>query len=140
MHSSKSQSYWRWFYIILCVISAADYIEHISRKGIFFENKGGWLLFTFSSTAALIGVTAIVNTLFVKVFKAENVFLQSGAIASGIACHTILTGPIFNQLFFPQSILSFYWNWITLVVVLGIFFVIRVLVYVLETRRLKVEK
>ena len=130
----QTKTYWKWFYVVACILSVIDYIDHITKAAIFYENKVDWFLFTLSSTTALIGCIALTNAAFLRIIKTENILLQSLAIISGVTFHIYVSGPISNRVFFPQSILMFHWNIIMLAIALGVFYIVRLLVYFVNNR------
>ncbi len=130
---TQSKKYWKWFYVVAAILSVIDYIDHITKATFFYENRFGWFLFTLSSTTAIIGCIVLINAAFLRVFKAENIFLQSSAIVCGVTFHIYVSGPISNRIFFPQSILMFHWNMIMVAIALGVFYIVRLLVYFIDS-------
>jgi hypothetical protein len=61
---SLLKSYWTWFYIIAIILTAIDYIDHITRPDPFFlENKFDWFLFTVACAIVAVLIIEIVNRL-----------------------------------------------------------------------------
>ena len=132
------RSYWFWFYSIIIVLSGIDYLDHISREGSqFAHHKLEWLFFTIASTLTICLATYLFNYLLSKAFKRTNIAFESIAISLSIVLHVLLSGPIFNKLLFQYIGLHFYFNIMTLIVGLTLFYIIRIIIYFASRPRTK---
>src|SRR6188768_2524958 len=97
---SLLKSYWAWFYIVAIILTAIDYVDHLTRPDPFFlQNKFDWLLFTVASGVAVFLSIELVNRLTLKIFKTTNLILESTAIIAALLIHIYITGPLNNKLF-----------------------------------------
>lgn len=132
------RSYWFWFYSTIIVLSGFDYVDHISFEGSkFAQNKLDWLFFTIASTLTICVAAYLCNYSLSRTFKQTNIVFESIAISIGIAVHVLLSGPIFNKLLFPYTRLHFYFNIMTLIVGLTLFYIIRLIIYFVSRPRTK---
>lgn len=124
------RSYWFWFYSALVVLSGFDYFNHISfTQSKFSQHKLDWFFFTIASTLTICFAVYFFNHLFLKIYKKTNIVFESIAISLSIIVHVLLSGPIFNKFLFQYTILHFYFNVITLIVALMLFYLIRLIIY-----------
>jgi hypothetical protein len=129
------RSYWFWFYVTVSLVSIIDFIDHISRtdshfRDIWFE----WLLFTISCTLTICFTIYSTSIMTKKLFRADNLFSQSISIILGLLTHIYLSGPLFDRLIFGQVTLNFFPTPIIFIAGLGIFFSIRLLIYLITKR------
>jgi hypothetical protein len=131
------KSYWFWFYTTIGTISIVDYIDHLNRTESYFRDlKFDWLLFTFASTLTVCLSIHLLNTLTKKIFKTDNLILQSISIVFGGLTHIYISGPIYDRLIFGEITLSFFPTPILFIAGLSIFYFIRLLTHLL-TRNFK---
>jgi hypothetical protein len=130
------RSYWFWFYSTVIVLSGFDYVDHISFEGSrFARHKLDWLFFTIASTLTICLATYLFNYLLSKTFKRTNIVFESIAISLGLVLQVFVSGPILNKLLFQYTRLCFYFNIITLIVGLTLFYIIRLIIYFLNRPR-----
>lgn len=117
-----------WFYIILVGYSIYDYLDHISRSAsIFSAHPGSWFLFSFFSLLTLLGVFYIVNYLLDKLFRKHWLAFELLGLFLAISCHILLSGPLFDLLFWPYGQLNFRFRFGPVFVLLSIYFIFRMI-------------
>lgn len=123
------KKYWFWFSLIVIVYSTYDYLEHIFREGSSFEKKPmDWLLFSGGATLLLLTFVLFIKRLIEKITKRENILFEVISIGSWIILHIYIFGPLLNKLFWSSSDLTFKFKVTGFVIVLGIYFLFRVIV------------
>jgi hypothetical protein len=126
------KSYWFWFYLTITIISVIDFIDHVTRTYSDFRDIWfGWLLFTIASTLTVCLSIYLINTLTIKLFRTETIVLQSISIVAGGFIHIYLSGPILDRLIFGEATLNFFPTPILFIAGLTIFYIIRLLTYLL---------
>ena len=131
------KSYWFWFYVLVTLISVADFIDHVTRTYSDFRDMWfRWLLFTIACSLAVCLTIYFTNTLAKKLFRTANLISQSVSIILGLLTHIYLSGPILDMLIFGKRTLNFFPTLTTFVAGLGIFYFIRLLIHLL-TRNVK---
>lgn len=132
------KSYWFWFYTTIWTISVIDIIDHLTRTISYFRDiKLDWILFTFASTLTVCLSIYVTHTLIKKLFKADNLILQSISIIIGGLIHVYISGPIYDRLIFGEVTLHFSPNPIPFAIGLSLFYIIRFLHYIVTKRTLK---
>lgn len=116
-----------------------DFADHVTRNETYFRDVWfRWLLFTICSTLAVYGWLYTLNVLTVRLTKHENLIQQTVVIFIALLLHQYVSGPLFDWIISGQSTLSFTFNATILIIFLGIFYVIRLILFFL-TRRTKVS-
>ena len=117
-----------WFYIIILMYSCYDYWAHISRKGSVFEaHPGDWLWFTIFSIATVLGIFYLVNRGLQTFFSQRGILFEMIGLFMAISCHLLLTGPLFNQWFWPHDKLYFRFKFGPVFILLSIYFAFRMI-------------
>lgn len=98
IYSPKS-SHFHWFILSVLLVSYSlyDYIEHISRDDIFYEQPIRWALFSFASVFTMIMV-AFLSSLLMEKFLPELLASTVGA-SLAILIHLTVAGPLWDKLF-----------------------------------------
>ena len=131
------KSYWFWFYATIGTISVVDYIDHLTRTYSHFRDIwSNWLLFTTACTVTVCLSIYLTNTLTKKLFKTDNLILQSISIVFGGLTHIYISGPIYDRLIFGERTLNFFPTLTVFIVGLSTFYFIRLVTHLL-TRNLK---
>lgn len=126
------KSYWFWFYVTVAIISTIDFVDHVTRTDSYFSDIWlNWLLFTIASTISLCLTIYFTNILTRNLFKKDNLIFQSISIILGLLTHVYLSGPIFDRLIFGQVTLDFFPTSTIFIAGLGIFYVVRLLTYIM---------
>lgn len=130
------KSYWFWFYVAIGLISVLDFVDHITRSYSNFRDIWPkWLLFTTCVTIAVCFWIYILNLLIVKLTKRENLLQQTVVITIALLLHQYVTGPVFDLLIFGSSTLMFSFNLTALTIGLLVFYVIRLVVFLLTRKK-----
>jgi hypothetical protein len=115
------------------IISVIDYINHLTREYPHFRDIWlDWLLFTIACTIAGCLSIYFTNAFAKRLFGRENIVFQSVSIVTGGLIHIYFTGPIFDRLIFGQVTLYFFPTPIIFIEALSIFYVTRLLTYLLN--------
>ncbi|AWW73394.1 hypothetical protein CD351_03010 [Erythrobacter sp. KY5] len=98
-------SHWFWFFAILTVMSALDYWDHIARPGSSFaQAPWAWLGFTAASHVTLLGLAYGAARLLAKLpipgFAADTI-----GVGLAIAAHLLVTGPMWDSLFWGGNLI-----------------------------------
>jgi hypothetical protein len=125
------KSYWFWLYLTIALYSVHDFFDHILREdGLYFSDHWvQWLEFTISCTAVVCICIYYFNLLLKKVFRKETLVSQSLAIILAMLVHLYVSGRIFDLLIFGHQTLVFRFNLPILLIVLGAFYFIRIVHY-----------
>ena len=87
------RAHWVWFCLLLGLVSAADYAEHILRPGSEFADRPlDWLAFTATSVVTLCGFAISVSFVLKKALISPLV-AETGGVALAVAFHLIVSGP-----------------------------------------------
>lgn len=123
------KKYWFWFSLIVIAFSTYDYFEHIFREGSSFEkNPIDWLLFSGSATLLLLTFVLFIKRILEKITAKRNIIFEVISIGTWLVLHIYIFGPLLNKLFWPSSQLTFKFKVTGFVIVLGIYFIFRVIV------------
>lgn len=129
------KSYWFWFYTTIGAISIVDYIDHLSRTESHFRDiKLDWFIFTLASTLTVCLSIYLLNALTKKIFKTDNLILQSISIIFGLLIHIYISGTIYDRLIFGERTLSFFPTPTVFIVGLSIFYFIRLVTHLLTKK------
>jgi hypothetical protein len=127
------KSYWFWFYLIITLYTVYDFFDHIFREdGAYFNDQWAqWLLFTICCLGTLCLCIYFFNLLLKKLFKSETLISQSLAIVSAMLVHLYISGRIFDLLIFGHSTLMFNFKLPIFLVLLSLFYFIRIVMLIL---------
>ena len=129
--------YWFWFSLVVILYSSYDYFEHISREGSTFEkNPFAWFLFSGGATFLLLAFVLLSKRLIEKITQKENLLFEVVAIGGWIILHVYLFGPLLIKLFWPFSEITFYFNISGFIILLGIYYIFRVIVNAIIKKQL----
>ena len=131
-------SFWFWFFGFIFLFSTYDYIKHLMYDdSIFLEYAFQWFLFTACSTLTFSGIIYGTYYLINRFLKLNHFAFDGIGVALSIIVHINFTGPLFNQLFWHQGTLNFFFKWTPLFIILGAFYIIRIGFYFLVERRMR---
>lgn len=129
------KSYWFWFYTTIGIISVIDYADHLNRmESNFREIKFDWFIFTLASTLTVCLSICLINILTKKIFKTDNLILQSISIVFGGLTHIYISGPIYDRLIFGEVTLNFFPTPMAFIAGLSIFYFIRLVIRLLTRK------
>ncbi len=128
----RLQLHWLWFFVVLAAFTTYGYIEHINRfEAVFGIYPLKWLLFYLLS---LIGVSVGVygsHLLIKKILQRNSVILEIAAVIVGAAIYVYIAAPLFNFIFSPVSQLPFPSILPFVVLLVGLFLVVRLVLYLI---------
>lgn len=123
--------------IVLFIYSIYDYFEHIRRPGdIFGDHSFHWLAFSVAAFTTFIIISFGVKYLLEKVLKTKNLLIEIGAVGIWIFSYLSFLGPIVDKLFWPFDELIFSFKFGPFSIILGIYFVARVIINLLRKKKL----
>ena len=123
--------------IILFIYSIYDYFDHIRRPGdIFGDHPYHWLAFSVVAFTTFVIVSFGVKYLLEKVLKAKNLIIEIFAVGFWIFSYLIFLGPLVNKLFWPFDELIFSFKFGPVSIILGIYFVARVIINLIRKEKL----
>ena len=118
--------------VILILYTVYDYFEHIGRSGSSFEaNPGDWLLFNIAAVLSFVLVVLTVKITLQRIFDRSHLLIEVIAIGIWLAAYLSIVGPLINQLFWPPSELLFRFSLIPFMILIGGYFIMRLLINLL---------
>lgn len=131
---SSLRSYWFWFYLIITLYSVYDFFKHIQYDNVLYfrEHWVQWLIFTICCTASVCFCIYAFNLLLKRVLKKETLISQSIAIILAVILYMYVIGRVFDILIFGHQTLIFRFNLPVLLIVLGLFYFMRAILFLIE--------
>ena len=118
--------------VILILYTVYDYFEHIGRSGSSFEaNPGDWLLFNIAAVLSFVLVVLTVKITLQRIFDRSHLLIEVIAIGIWLAAYLTILGPLIDQLFWPPSELLFRFSLIPFMILIGGYFIMRLLINLL---------
>lgn len=107
-----------------------DIYEHISRPGSTFEaNPVMWFVFSLVSFITLMGLMFLVTRLLDRLFNGYQVMKEVLGLFTAVSFHILISGPIYNQLFWPADQLLFYFNISAILILCGMYLFFRIALF-----------
>ncbi|MBL7473074.1 hypothetical protein [Robertkochia sediminum] len=107
-----------------------DIYDHISRPGsTFVANPVMWIVFSLVSLITIIVLMFLVSRLLDLVFNGYQVVKEVLGLFVAISFHILISGPVYNALFWPADQLMFSFNIPAILMLCGIYFFFRIAVF-----------
>lgn len=125
-----------WLYVIAFTGFLYGWLKEINSAHNYSPIKS--LLFSQSCFCIVVGSIALINFCLYKLFKRKHFLLELLAVAIGPMLLTLSAGTI-HKLFYPNSRTVFFFNIIPSLIALGIFLLIRIVIYLITKIRAKLK-
>ena len=118
-----------YFMTLVGLYTVYDFFEHILRPGSSFEaHPWHWLLFSGAAIGSLLMVTLLIKIALQKIFKQQSLVLEVVAIGIWLALYILFLGPLLNKFFWTFDQLYFSFNFGPFFILLGGYFIVRLLI------------
>ncbi|NQX78316.1 hypothetical protein [Gilvibacter sp.] len=126
---------------ILVGYSVYDYFEHILRPNSIFEaHPWHWLTFNIAAVGSLVIMVLLIKKGFEVILKTKNLLFEVAAIGIWMVIYILALGPVIDATFWPFSDLSFKFSFGPVIIILGAYFVVRVVINLVMRKGLLYSK
>jgi len=103
------KSFWFCFFGFILLFTIYDYIKHLMYDDSTFRDHAlDWFLFSSISILTLSGIIYASYLIIQKLIKPRNFAFDGVGVALAFVVHIKITGPLYNQLFWPHDTLYFF--------------------------------
>ncbi|WP_375324347.1 hypothetical protein [Flagellimonas sp. GZD32] len=115
--------------IILIGYTIFDYFDHINRDGsVFAQHPWYWLMFSFSGVLSFILVVPFIKMAVQKMFNRKNLVIEVAAIGIWLSLYIAVFGPLLDKLLWPFGELHFKLSFGPFIIILLVYFILRILI------------
>ncbi len=121
-----------YLFILLFGFTTYDYFNHINRSGSVFEKYPlHWLLFSVAAFLSFVLTVLFFKYLLQRFFQRSNLIIEVIAIGLWIVLYLLVIGPILDKLFWPYGDLQFNFKLGPFVIIMVIYFSVRLLLNII---------